>query len=706
MLDEGVRNLLIQDGRLTLPAAVGLFCVAGALLLAVFALLAGSGKTAGRGKTAGGGKAAGGRSARPLQASGQGRGRRWQRLYLWMANAWPTRRVLRIVRNRLELSSGYDERGLRRQAAMILLFTGVLMLALMTVFALLSRDVLLCVIFAGMLGFLADAVLDITVTRVGNRLLVQQIRFHEQLRHRYYEEHAVDGALERACEAMRDDKAHEMYAQGEKLLDMLGAPDTEAAFEHYRQTAPNRYLKLLAGLCVMTREYGDAQHEGGSVFLRGLGHLSEEIRAELFKREKLTYALRSLGALSLAPLFFLRPIRGWAGNSFAPMAKFYAQGSGTVLELLMIAISLACHAGIRALQHQGEARPVARRTKRWEDLLLGSFLRPLLWRLVPPRYSVRHQQQDRLLKRAVSALRVQDLTCRKLVAAVGAFLLVLALSLFLQVQQTHRILHEPDVPEGFLGGRLSEPDMAIMREQTAFDREILLSVPINISREALATVVAEAGVPPAEQAAATDRIWAKQAQLRGQRFWWWELALCFLAMAAGWRLPELYLGYQARVRALDMEDEVSRFQTMILMLMHMPRMDVEELLQWMEMFSQQFRESLQTCLSDFSAGAVEALGVLRDAVPFEPMAALVGDLMLAASNLPVAKAFEALDSEKQWTRDRKRMLNEQLVERKRNLGHVVGFLPLYALIGLYLMLPMVVASMSEMQRFYQQMSAF
>ncbi len=155
-----------------------------------------------------------------------------------------------------------------------------------------------------------------------------------------------------------------------------------------------------------------------------------------------------------------------------------------------------------------------------------------------------------------------------------------------------------------------------------------------------------------------------------------------------------------------MEDEVSRFQTMILMLMHMPRMDVEELLQWMEMFSQQFREPLQTCLSDFSAGAVEALGVLRDAVPFEPMAALVGDLMLAASNLPVAKAFEALDSEKQWTRDRKRMLNEQLVERKRNLGHVVGFLPLYPLIGLYLMLPMVVASMSEMQRFYQQMSAF
>ena len=57
------------------------------------------------------------------------------------------------------------------------------------------------------------------------------------------------------------------------------------------------------------------------------------------------------------------------------MARFYAQGSGTVLELVMIVIVLTCHAGIRSLQHQGEVQPVARRTGRWEDLLMGSVLR-------------------------------------------------------------------------------------------------------------------------------------------------------------------------------------------------------------------------------------------------------------------------------------------------------------------------------------------
>lgn len=709
MSAEDVRALLMHEGRPTLPALVGLFCLAGALLLAVFTMLASrrnAGRKAGRRASVPGAAVRGNASHNRSQSTRGSKGRFWQRAYLYLSHAPLTRRMLRIIRNRLALSSGYDERGLRRQSAMILLLTGALLGILMAVFALMSRDLLLCVIFAGMLGFLADSVLDITVIRVGNRLMRQQVRFHEQLRHRYYEEHAIDGAIEQACEAMRDDKAHEMYAQGEKILDMLTAADTDAAFEAYRQTAPNPYLKLLAGICVMTREYGDARHDGGSVFLRGLGHLSEEIRSELFKRERLTYALRSLGVLTLLPLFFLRPVRVWAGSSFAPMEKFYAQGSGTILELLMIIIALACHAGIRTLQHQGDARSVRRRAKRWEEVLLNSALRPLLWRLVPVRYSVQHHQLRLLLKRAVSPLRVQDVRCRQLLSACGVFLLMIGLSLFLQIQQTHRILHLPEAPVGFLGGQLSEKDAAVMLTQVTLDRRMLLSLPKGATPEEVETVVTAADLPLAEQADTVRRLLEKGEALRNNRFWWWELALCLFGLVMGWWLPVWYLRYQARVRALDMEDEVSRFQTIILMLMHMPRIDVEEMLQWLEMFSLQFREPLQTCLSDFSAGAVEALEALRASIAFEPMSALVGDLILAASNLPVVKAFEELDSEKQWTRDRRRALNEQLVERKRNLGQVIGFVPMYALVGLYLMLPMVVASMSEMQRFYQQMTSF
>ena len=700
MWAEKLGAVLLRDGKLTIPALIGLFCLAGALSLAVFAVLTGS-HAVNRATPRHGASRKG-----PVRSPGISKGRFWQKTYLWMSQSRLTRRFLRIVRNRLELSSGYDERGLRRHAARILLVTGILMAVLMTAFSLLSQDLLLCVIFAGMLGFLADTVLDVTVTRVGNRLLTQQVRFHEQLRHRFYEERSIDGAMEGACQAMRDDKAHEMYAQGEKLLDMLTAADPDSAFENYRLTAPNRFLKLLAGMCSMTREYGDTRHEGGSVFLRGLGHLSEEIRSELFKRERLTYAMRSLGILTLLPLFFLRPVRSWAGGSFAPMEQFYAKGIGTILELLMIGIALACHAGIRTLQHQGDAVPVKRRHRQWEEVLLQSFFRPLLHRLIPGRFTVLHQQRAQLLRRAVSPLRVQDLVCRQVMASLFIFLLLVGFSLFLQFQQNQRILHEPDMPVGFLGGRLSATDEDMMRAQLAQDRQLLLSLPRNATRMELEAIVAATNLPADVHKETLARLESKLRAMQNNRFWWWKMALCLSGLALGWQLPVWYLRYQAKVRAMDLEDEVARFQTMILMLMHMPRMDVEEILQWMEMFSLHFREPLQTCLSDFSAGAVEALEALRAKILFEPMTALVGDLILAATNLPIAQAFEELDSEKQWTKDKRRAMNEQIVERKRNLGQIIGFAPLYALIGLYLMLPMIAASMSEMQRFYQQMSSF
>lgn len=697
MGDNRLLSLLLTETGISPLAGIGLACLGGALLLALFALVAGRNQHNG---------------TTPLHAKRSpvtGRKRFWQQVYGRLDAAKLSRTLLRRIRSRLEQATGYDERGLRKQSAVILVATAAAMALLMALFALLSRDLLLSLIFAGMLGFMADALLDYAVTRVGNRLLRQQIRFHEQLRHRYYEEMSVDGAVEEACQAMLAERAHEMFVQGERLLDMLSAADTEAAFELYRQTAPNRYLKLLAGLCRITREYGDPKVEGGSVFLRSLGHLSDEIRSELFKRERLLDALRSLNILTLLPLFFIRPIRDWAGGNFAPMARFYAQGIGTVLEVVLVAITLGSHACIRKLQHAGDPGAEGPSGTGWEVRLYEQWLYPVVDRMTPPKCSLGRLQLDMLLKHAVSPLQVPQLQCRRLLAAVACLTVSLLLCVTLLVQQQHRILYEPESPPGFLGGSLAPEDRARQEDEAAWDRTILAQLPRTADRDGIVVLVetlAQDGMTADDREAAVGRIDRKMASLRNNRFWWWQMLLCLVAMAFGWHLPVLMLRFQSRVRALDMEDEVARFQTIILMLMHMPRISVEEMVEWMEMFSLHFREALQTCLSDYSAGPEDALAALRERTAFEPMAMLVGNLMLAASDLPILQAFEELESEKVWSREKRKELNERVVERKRNLGNLIGFLPLYALIGLYLMVPMVAASMSEMQVFYQQMSAF
>ncbi len=683
----------MKEGGLSGLALIGIFCLAGAVLLAILALKMG-------------GKATRGRNL-PGKVRTGGSGKSWQILYGRLASFILTRRMLQSIRARLEIGSAYDERGLRRKAAITLVLTGTIQGSLLILFALLTHDPLLIGIFLVMLGFMTDTVLDISVARVGNRLMRQQLIFHEQLRHRYYEEQSVDGAVEAACQALLDDRAHEMYVQGERLLDVLSAADTESAFEQYRETAPNKYLKLLAGTCCITREYGDARKDGASVFLMSLGHLSDEIRSELFKRDRLLYALKSLNVLTLLPLFFIQPIRNWAGNNFAPMARFYAQSAGTVLEVVMVVVTFACYLVIRKLQQFEETRSEPLDRNGWEKWLYGNLLHPFVDRLVPGMYTEKKQKMDIMLKRAVCPLRLEDVYTRGIAFGVLGFVGMLLLCLILHVQTAHRILYQTTPPSGFLGGKLDEGDQMRLAQETAFDAGILIALPSSAGEaEIRVGLETSGGAAERQLEEVTKRIVGKWNKLRGNRFQWWELLLCLLAFLAGWQIPVLMLRIQAGIRTMDMEDEVARFQTIILMLMHMPRVNVEELLEWMEMFSLHFREALQACLSDYSAGAVDALAGFRTAIAFEPMSMLVGNLMLAASDLPILQAFEELESEKAYSREKRKEMNERIVEKKRNLGNLVGFIPLYALILLYLMIPMAISSMNEMSVFYQQMSGF
>jgi hypothetical protein len=75
---------------------------------------------------------------------------------------------------------------------------------------------------------------------------------------------------------------------------------------------------------------------------------------------------------------------------------------------------------------------------------------------------------------------------------------------------------------------------------------------------------------------------------------------------------------------------------------------------------------------------------------------------LAISDLDVAKAFEELEDEMNFNRETRKESNERIVEKKKNLGNMLGFLPVYALILLYLIIPMLVTGMNSISVFYKQ----
>src|SRR5699024_5747936 len=97
-----------------------------------------------------------------------------------------------------------------------------------------------------------------------------------------------------------------------------------------------------------------------------------------------------------------------------------------------------------------------------------------------------------------------------------------------------------------------------------------------------------------------DEIMERIRQYENARFQWYEF-LC----AAGVVLV-VYAGvyglllYRRRIIRMDMEDEVVSFQSILLMLMHMDRINVLAIFEMMENFAVIFKIPIQKCINNYN----------------------------------------------------------------------------------------------------------
>jgi hypothetical protein len=209
-----------------------------------------------------------------------------------------------------------------------------------------------------------------------------------------------------------------------------------------------------------------------------------------------------------------------------------------------------------------------------------------------------------------------------------------------------------------------------------------------------------------EQASsAAERIYDKLVILTSEVFSWYELAI---AIFIGWFMyygPILLLKFQKRMRYMEMEDEVMQFQTIILMLMHIERVSVEYMLEWLARFSNIFKEPLTKCLNNYEAGAYEALEELKDDAPFKPFVRIVESLQAAVENVKITDAFDELESERNFFQEKRKESNERLINRKAKIGKVLGFAPMVILFVGYLILPLMIASIGDMGSYFTDMGS-
>ena len=634
----------------------------------------------------------------------------YQKLYTRYLKTPFLKRYLFKIRRRLEIINIDDEYLTRKQTSKILSTALLILIPVTIVIIFITRNnTLLMAILLIFELFLADTVLDAMVDRMDNSLLQQQIDFFAEIRHAYHEFNMVEEAI---YQVAQDDENVEMSRQAEKIYEILISNDPESELEKYYDIAPNSYLKEFAGISYLTKEFGDRTVDKTSLYLKNLNNISQEMQLEILKRDKLDYVFQSLSVIAILPLLALEPIKSWAVSQFNFTSSFYYGKKGMIAQIAIVVLTFICYILTRRLKDNGSTTIDTRSSNPWEAKLYKKTVIKQIVDLFIPKDGTKERRKLRdLLKDAASKDKIEWIYVRRLTLTVTVFVVSLILFMQLHKIQIDYIYNEPTSTYDIVG-EMSAKDTKKAMELTESDNRFLEmfkgqadTTEVDIQKAMKKSKDYE-GSTDGEIATAATRVLKKLKQVNSEAFLqWFEMLLALVFALVAYNLPIWLLYFQKVMRKMEMENEVMQFQTIILMLMRIERVNVEMILEWLERYANIFKEPLTKCINNYEAGPWEALEQMKDEVSYKEFIRLVESMQAAVEKIPIAEAFDELDSERDYYQARRKESNEILISRKGMVGRVIGFAPMVTLFVGYLIVPLVLIGLKSMSSSFTTMSS-
>ena len=633
----------------------------------------------------------------------------FQKLYLFYTKIPFLKRYILKLRRKLEIINIQDEYATRKDSAKIITKSLVILLPIVILTILLTRtNYLLMFILLIFELFMVDILIDSSVDKKDDALLVQQIDFFSEIRHAYHEYNMVEEAI---YQVSQDDEK-DVSRQGEKIYEILISDDPETELEKYYDVAPNNFLKEFAGLSYLTKEFGDRKVDGASLYLKNVDNITQEMQIEILKRDKLNYVFRSLSLISIAPVLFLEPLKNWAISNFSFVTSWYNGKSGIIVQILILVITFISYILVRKLKDNGSVNTSTQNTQNpWQAKVYKNKLAKRIIDLFIPKDGTKdYKKMKDLLTDAASPLKMEWVYVNRICIAIVTF--CVSLMVFLQL---HRVAIDYEYTQPTTDYNLLE-GMSAKDEQKAMELTKQDNIFLNMFRGKLKTTTkdVEKAVRNSEYyknstdqeiQKAAERIYGKIQVVNSEYLQWFELLLAFVFGILGYMSQEWILMFQVKMRQLEMEDEVMQFQTIILMLMRIERVNVEIILEWLERYSNIFKSQITKCVNNYEAGAWEALEELKNSISYMPLIRIVESMQAAVEKIPIKDAFDELDAEREYYREKRKESNERLISKKAMVGKVIGFAPMVCLFVGYLIIPLVFIGLTSMSSTFNQMSS-
>ena len=621
----------------------------------------------------------------------------FQKLYLTYIKIPFIKRYALKIRRRLEIINIDDEYNTRKGTAKILTRTLAIVVPVMILTIMISsKNFLLMFILLLFELFMIDTLIDGSVDKIDNKILKEQIDFFSEIRHAYHEYNMVEEAI---YQVSQDDEK-DVSRQGEKIYEILISDDPEMELEKYYDIAPNSFLKEFAGVSYLTKEFGDRKVDGASLYLKNVNNITQEMQLEILKRDKLNYVFQSLSVIAIAPVLLLEPLKNWAISNFSFTASWYQGKAGMIVQMLILLITFVSYVLVRKLKDNGSTAIDTRTENPWQEKLYKKKpIKKIVDLFIPKKGTKEYRKVVQLLKDAASPQKMEWLFMNRIAIAIVTFCASIIIFTQLHVVAINYIYTEPTTDEK-KAMEITKQDNIILDQYRGKPKTTQEQIKTSVQK-----LKYYEGAESTEIDKAAERIYNKLHVINTEYVQWFELLLAFVFAVIGYMAPLWILVFQAKMRQLEMEDEVMQFQTIILMLMRIERVNVEIILEWLERYSNIFKAPITKCVNNYEAGAWESLEAMKEEVNYVPMIRIIESLQAAVEKIPITDAFDELDSERDYYQEKRKESNERLIKRKGMIGKAIGFAPMVCLFVGYLIIPLVFIGLTSMSSSFSSMTA-
>ena len=600
--------------------------------------------------------------------------------YVLCKNTPVLRKVFNKILNNTASVYPADQMSINKEATKTMLKSMLLVCISFGVTVIFANDDIWYLMF-GLMASLVIFHMDITskFQKKELELLNQMDPFFSEVRRNYTRCPIVEDAVEDTLDVI----PYEIGLHISKIHEILVSPIMEEKTEEYTSTSPNRFLLLLLSICTTSKEYSG----GDDGFLNSLSTLKEEVNFEKRKQDAIRWSYFALRGICLCIVFLMKPIELWANTYLPDLKDFYGGTNGRIVMVAIFLLSFICYYLIEALRDSRRGDLVTQSI--WLKISGLPYISTLFNKIVNKNYmkAIRINED---LKEVGDMTGPKAFYIKQCVFAIVTFILINTSVFITTVQQKITMLNDY-VAEFDSNIVPNDRYIAVMQETSKQYVFKLKNTEVSdIDRDDLVRDLQQNGnIKNATYAqAVADEVIDELTKYHNTYFKFYTIILSALAAVIAFQIPRWYLLFKIRLSGMNKEEEVSQFQTIILILMNADGIGMDEILEWMEKFAFSFKSTIQDCIINLESGQQEALEKMKMTESNLNFQHFV-DCLLAIDDSDIKSAFSELTIDRDHAMKEREQKTDQMTQNRANIASVLAFVPFFALLFGYLIFPIL-----------------